>query len=618
MGRRFNSQQGKSLISIVAALGCSFAVMISCGGSDTINGNNGVASDTSATIADTTKPVVSIVPPSIDSTSLLAYIDNSSPWVDSVFATLSEDEKIAQLFTVPVYPYKDGNAAKIKALLEKQLIGGLIMMKGGPVITASLINEFQETSRVPLLVSTDAEWGVKMRMDSVIRFPYQLTLGAMKEHDLVYEMGKQIAWQHQRLGIHVNFAPVVDINNNANNPVIGMRSFGEDKYNVTAKGWAYVNGLQDQKVLAIAKHFPGHGDTDVDSHFDLPVISHDIDRLMDIEMYPFRCLVDSGLGGLMTTHLYVPALDSTKNLAAGLSQPTVEGILREKLGFRGIIYTDALNMKGVTKHFPNGEIDVRALMAGNDMLLMPLNVETSIAAVKKAIEEERLTWAQIDEKVKKILAVKHWAGLNDYKPTSTSGLIAALNDDKAKALNQQLADAYVTLLIDSNANIPVVLDSLKDKKVAMVTLGGPSNSTLRKLLESKVDLKHISISKSSSSSTVNSVVAKLKAYDYVIIALHASGFRPKNNYGISSGMSLAVQKLAAHPNTTLVLFCDAYGIGKLKNLTEHEAVILAYQNTEYSAKSAYKVMIGEIEATGTLPVSVNDEFKVGMSSKQAN
>lgn len=615
MSRSYTAKRAKNLFYILGALSFGFAVMISCGGqtenTNSDNGQNPDAIDSTVVEVDTTTPEPQ-TPIVWDDNSVLEYINNPSPWVDSVFNTLSDDEKIAQLFTVAIYPFKSDNDKKITNLIKTQQIGGLIVMKAGPVKTAQLLNKYQSLSKVPLLVATDAEWGLRMRMDSVIRFPYQGTVGAMKEHDLVYEMGALIAKQHRRVGIHVNFAPVVDINNNPNNPVIGMRSFGEDKHNVLGKGWAYAQGLQDNRVLAIAKHFPGHGDTDVDSHYDLPVISHDMDRLMDTEMFPFRTMIDSGLGGLMTTHLYVPALDTTKNLAAGLSKPTVTGLLREKFGFSGLIYTDALNMKGVTKHFPNGEIDVRALLAGNDVMLMSEDIDQSIKAVKKAVEEGRISWEEIDMKVRRILAVKHWAGLDQYRPANVKGIIKDLNNDASRDLNQRMADQYVTVLQDGSNMIP--LSELEGKKVAMVSLGGSSYSGFRKYVEGKTKIKHFYMSKSTSASKATSIAEQCKEYDIVIVAVHARGFRPKNNYGISSGMQAGVEKLAAHPNSIICMFCDAYGIGKVKKLKEHETIILAYQDIEYAHRAVYQALFGMIEATGKLPVTVNEEFKVGMTA----
>ena len=544
--------------------------------------------------------------------TVIYHIQHPSPWVDSVFNTLSDEDKIAQLFTVAIYPYKESSDTKMKTLLSKHAIGGIIVMKGGPKAAANQINRYQDMSRIPLLVSTDGEWGVKMRLDSVIRFPYQSSLGAMQGDSLVYLLGEAIGRHHRRVGIHVNFAPVVDINNNPNNPVIGMRSFGEDKENVASKGLAYAMGMQDQKVMAIGKHFPGHGDTDVDSHFDLPVISHSMDRLTDVELYPFQHLISNGLGGLMTTHLYVPAIDSTPNLAAGLSEKAVGGILREKMGFEGLIYTDALNMKGVTKHFPNGQIDVMALKAGNDVMLMSEDINVSIAAVTQAIEDSVLTWEEIDSKVRKILAVKYWAGLDQYEPTSLAGLVDDLNDDASKSLNQALANASLTRLRNTNQVLPVPANT-DTLKVAVVTVGKSSRTTFRTVLnESRVKFEHFYVSSGSSTSTATSTYNKVKNHDIVIVAAHSNAFRPKNNYGITSGMKAAIEKLGAHPNSTLCVFADPYALGKMGDLSSYQAILCGYQNTAYTHRAAVAAILGEWEPQGIFPVTVNEQFKVGM------
>jgi len=541
---------------------------------------------------------------------LIEAITSENAWVDSVFNTLSEDDKIAQLFTVAIYPYKDSNGPKIETLLEKHAIGGIIVMKGGPITAVNLINKYQGMSRVPLLVSTDAEWGVKMRMDSVSRLPYELSIGAVQDNSLVYRMGVAIAKQHQRMGMHVNFAPVVDINNNPNNPVIGMRSFGEHKHNVADKGWAYAKGMQDNGILAIAKHFPGHGDTDVDSHFDLPVISHDMERLESVELYPFQSLIDSGLGGLMTTHLFVPALDTTKNLAAGLSKPTVTGMLKEKMGFKGLIYTDALNMDGITKHFPNGQIDVLALQAGNDVLLMSEDVNVSLAAVKKALGNGELSWDEIDLKVKKQLAVKFWAGLNNYTPISTKGLIADLNGSEVATLNQELANGAITRLRNTNNVLPLLKT---EQKVAVVTLGSSSSTTFRSELNSEgVDFSHFHVGKNSSTTSGKAMGAKVSTYDVVLVAVHANGFRPKGNYGVSDGMLAAIKELANHPNAVLVVFADAYSLGKMGDLTGYTGIVCGYQNTAFVQRAAAAAVVGKLEPTGIFPVTVNDAIVEGM------
>ena len=345
-----------------------------------------------------------------------AFLQSEEKWVDSVFASLSPDERLGQLFMIPCWSNKDArHVRQIREVIQKYKIGGLIFMQGGPMRQAKLTNYFQKLSKTPLLISIDGEWGLAMRLDSTPQFPKQMTLGAIQNDSLIYEMGKEIAMECKRLGIQVNFAPVADVNNNPNNPVISMRSFGEDKYLVARKAEMYMRGMQDQGVLANGKHFPGHGDTDKDSHKTLPTVPYSTARLDSLELYPFRYLMDRGLGSVMVGHLYVPAIDSTKDQASTLSSKIVTGLLKDKLGYQGLIFTDALNMKGASAYNEAGVVDAKALLAGNDVLLFTENVEKAIVEIKKSLESGELKQEDIDAHCKKILKAKYWCGLSKNK-----------------------------------------------------------------------------------------------------------------------------------------------------------------------------------------------------------
>ncbi len=597
-------------------------VLISCRNNGTGSTNTETFNGLSANSSQPDTWVLSdAVQPGGEKKTVISQILDPGPWVDSVMAILSHEEKIEQLFVVAIYPYNKSNDTTISQLLREHAIGGIIIMKGGPVSTAKRINKYQNLSKIPLLVCTDAEWGVKMRLDSVPRFPYQLALGAMEGDELVYEMGTLIARQHQRLGIHVNFAPVVDINNNPRNPVIGMRSFGENKRNVMRKGWAYAAGLQNNRILAIGKHFPGHGDTDVDSHLDLPVIRHSLSRLNEVEFYPFREMINKGLGGIMTTHLYVPAIDATPHLAAGLSQPAVTGILKGELGFKGLIFTDALNMKGVTKYFPNGEIDVKALLAGNDVMLMPENIKTSLAAVKKAIADGIITMKMVEEKVQKILSVKRWVGLNRYQPTSIPDLLKDLNNGESNSLNQRIANASVTLLFNKNHALPLpeeVSDPVSGgSKVAVISIGSdPFGDFQNELKHLGLRFEHHSISSQSSETTAKQILADVKGYDHVLVAVHANGFRPKNNYGIGANMSKAIALFSRHPHASLIAFTDAFALGKMQGIENYQSVVALYQNTPFTQKAGAHAVLGKFRMTGKFPVTLNDKITAGMCASE--
>src|ERR1700760_738775 len=374
-------------------------------------------------------------------------LNQQNHWVDSVLKKLSRKEKIAQLFFVRAHTdkgkkYEDSVADVIK----NEQIGGLVFFQGGPVRQLNLINKYQKLAKVPLLVAMDGEWGLGMRLDSTISYPYQMTLGAIQDNSLIYKMGQFVAYDFKRLGMQINLAPDMDVNNNPNNPVINYRSFGDNKYNVAAKGIAYMKGMQDAGLLTTAKHFPGHGDTNVDSHFDLPLLPFTRERLDTLEEYPFRQAIKAGISGIMVAHMDIPALDSTKNLPSTLSKPIVTGVLRDSLGFKGLIVSDAMEMKAVVKYFPDGEADLRAFLAGNDIIELSENSERAITMIKKAVRKDEISKKEFEARVKKVLAAKYWAGLNHYRETSTEHLTEDLNRESAQALVQQLSDNAVTLL----------------------------------------------------------------------------------------------------------------------------------------------------------------------------
>jgi beta-N-acetylhexosaminidase len=392
-----------------------------------------------------------------------AFLSVEGSWADSVFQTLTPRERIAQLFMVAAYSSKDATHEKeIKALLEREKIGGLIFFKGTPSKQAILTNKYQALSKTPLMIAIDGEWGVSMRLDSTINYPRQMTLGAIQDPKLVEQMGKDIAQQCKELGIHVNFAPVIDINNNPNNPVINNRAFGENKENVTRLGLAYMRGMQQEGIIACGKHFPGHGDTDSDSHKSLPKIDHSYARLDSVELYPFRALIHEGLGSMMVAHLSIPSLDNTPNQASTLSPKIVDGLLKDSLGFEGLIFTDALNMKGVSAHYNSDEINVRALLAGNDILLFPSDVTAGIDKIEEAIRNGVISQKSIDERCLKVLKAKEWVGLNKYQPIEVTNLIRRLNSSAHQGLNAKLYKKAITLIQNRDSLLP--FKHLNDKK----------------------------------------------------------------------------------------------------------------------------------------------------------
>ena len=537
------------------------------------------------------------------------FLSEKETWSDSVLSSLSLKERIGQLFMVAAYSNKEANhVAELNELITKHHIGGLIFFQGGPVRQAQLTNQFQRNSKLPLLIAMDAEWGLGMRLDSTISYPRQMMLGAIEDDEIIYRMGEDIATQCNRLGVHINFAPVIDVNVNPKNPVINSRSFGEQKQNVAKKGLAYMKGMQKHNVLAVVKHFPGHGDTDKDSHKALPLISHDINRLNNIELYPFKTLFDSGCGGVMVAHLLVPALDSTANRATTLSPKVVTGLLKDKIGFNGLIFTDALNMKGVSSYYKPGEADLLALLAGNDVLLFPKDVPLAIQMIEEAVNSGKLSEEELNEHVLKILQTKKWAGLDNYQPINESNLYNDLNTDKYKRLYRQLIAKSITVVKNQGGMIP--FNDLEHKKIASVAIGSKGENYFQNKLKGYGDVDLFSISKEPTDDEISKLLIKLESYSEVIISLHKPSRRPSKHFGVSVKSQKIVEKIAAVKSVTLVSFTNPYVFNWVKETQKCNVVIIAYNDKVTTQESTAQVIFGGFGANGKIPVSAG-EFKAG-------
>jgi beta-N-acetylhexosaminidase len=536
------------------------------------------------------------------------FLQYDHKWVDSVFATLSPEERIAQLMMIAAYSNRDkAFEASVAEAIQKHKIGGLVFFQGGPVRQARLTNYYQSLSKVPLLIAMDAEWGLGMRLDSTTRFPYQMSLGAIQDEEMIYEMGAEIARQFKRIGMHVNFAPVIDVNNNADNPVINFRSFGENKYNVTRKSYAYMKGMQDNGILANAKHFPGHGDTNVDSHLALPTLYYNRKRLDSLEMYPFRQLIKKGLGSAMVGHLNVPALDSTDNLPATLSRKIVTGLLKEELGFQGLIITDAMNMKGVTNNFPDGTADVKAILAGNDIVEFSENVVRAIALVKEAVDKKQISQQEIDRRCKRVLAAKYWAGLHQRKPVDLKNLYQDLNNPTAEYINRKLTEKSVTVLRNSRYMLP--LQRLDTLRVAALSIGTKEPTLFQRKLSDYMAVDYLYLPANSSIDYLYALKEKLKSYNLVIAGVHDLSSRPAANYGVSSETVVFVKELARTKPTIISVFGNAYSLAKFQDLTRVSALVMAYQESKNAQEMAAQIIFGGSGARGTLPVTVSSTFK---------
>ena len=539
---------------------------------------------------------------------------NQQQWVDSVFSSLSKEERIAQLMVIRAHSNLGAeHIAKVTNDIRKYNIGALCFFQGGPVRQANLTNAYQSMAKTPLMITIDGEWGLGMRLDSVTKFPFQLTLGSLSDDDIVYKMGLAVGEQCKRIGIHVNYAPVVDINNNPRNPVIGYRSFGADKYKVARLGIAYMRGMQDAGIMACAKHFPGHGDVDVDSHYDLPVISKSIAQLNETELVPFKAIFNAGVGSVMTAHLSVPSVDNTKNKATSISRNAVTGLLKDSLRYNGLTFTDALEMKGVAKYFPGGTIAVEALIAGNDMLCLPESVPETIKAVKKAIRKKKLSWDDINAKVKKVLLAKYNLGLHEWKPIDTNNLVDDLNA-KTNNIRYEVAKLSLTVLSQSSTktagsaytDIPV-LPAAK-KRMVYVGIGITELNGFGKRLKEDYDADVLLFSYKDSETVANSIIDAVgkDKYDAVIVGIHNFNNRPANNYAISSSAINLWKKLNS-PKTASFIFGNVLAT---ENFCEAHTLVACYQDDDLTQQGAADLLEGKIVSMGRLPVSFC-QFKIG-------
>ncbi len=526
-------------------------------------------------------------------------------WVDSVMSTLSLEDQIAQLLMVRTYSNRDEEYYRtMDRLVEDHNIGGFCFFQGGPVMQARLTNRYQEKARTPLLIALDAEWGLGMRLDSTFSFPYQMTLGATSHDTLLYRMGAEVAGQLKRIGVHINFAPVVDINNNPRNPVINSRSFGEDRKLVADKARAYMRGMQDNGIIATAKHFPGHGDTDSDSHYTLPVIRHSRERLDSVELSPFRSLIRSGLMGVMVAHLYVPALDSGGNTPTTLSPRVIKDLLQDELGFTGLVITDALDMKGVTGGHAPGEIEVKAFQAGNDILLLPQDVEVAIGAIRKAIEQGEILQEEVRDRCRKVLSWKYEAGLADCAPVATDSLYEAVNGPSNELLARAMYEESMVVLTNQDGIIP--LRSFDTLQLASLGLGTGELTPFQAMLSNFTAVEHFNALKTLSEKQAEALIRKLSAFDLVIAGIHNTSIFPGRNFGISDDNLALLHRLADSTRVALVLFASPYSLDLVKDPDKFQALVLAHQDNRISNEVAAQVIMGSIPARGRLPVTTSD------------
>ncbi len=525
-------------------------------------------------------------------------------WVDSLYNQMSLEEKIGQLFMVQAFSNQGlAHENLISQLITNHHIGGIIFSKGDPMSQARINNIFQDASKIPLLIGMDAEWGLSMRLENTYAFPWNMTLGAITDNSLIEQVGKQLGEHCKRLGVHFNFAPVVDINTNPINPIIGNRSFGEDRDNVTNKALAFMKGMQEAGVLANAKHFPGHGDTESDSHKTLPTIHFDEKRIDSVELYPYRSLIKQGLSSVMVAHLNVPALEPQEGVPSSLSHHIVTDILKDSLQFQGLIYTDALNMKGASNFSLPGDIDLAAFLAGNDVLLISEDVPKAITKIMEAYDAGIVTEERLSHSVKKILQAKYKVGLNKYKPIETKHLIEDLNKIKDETLSEILFENAITVLKNKDEVLPI--RKLEKKKIAYVQMGDDDGSIFLKELQKYTKVHEVS------ADNLDELITKLSAYNTVIVGFHRSNDSPWKDYAFSDKDLVWLYEIARTNNVILDLFVKPYALLNLATVENFESIVVSYQNSEIAQQKSAQLIFGAISAKGVLPVSVGNGFHAG-------
>ncbi|WP_294321722.1 glycoside hydrolase family 3 N-terminal domain-containing protein [uncultured Chryseobacterium sp.] len=516
-------------------------------------------------------------------------------WVNKTYRNLSQDEKLGQLFIVALYTNRGENEIeKVRSIVSNDKIGGLILMQDDAAREISLVNEFQQKSNVPLMIGMDAEWGLFQRIPAAHKFPWAITLGAIQDKSLIEQMAAKIAEDSHRMGINWDFAPVVDVNTNPNNPIIGNRSFGSEVNNVVNSALSYANGLQNNNILAAIKHFPGHGDTNTDSHLDLPVVSHNLERLNSVEIAPFKALMDKGIGGVMVAHLYVPALESGKGIPASVSKNIITGLLKDKLGYKGLIITDALNMGAVANKYKPGELDAMAFKAGNDIMLFSQGVAEGKKLIQKAIDKGEIPQSRVEESVKKILLTKYFLGLDKYEPRNPENINPDLNNDSHQILVQKLYSNAITLLKNDKKLLP-----LNGKEIYYVPLEEAPYQTFANRLGTNIIIKK--------ATEINTIPAN----STVIVGFHKDNSTAYKPYKISDASKKTLMDLTKNQNVILTVFGSPYALKDI-DISSVPTVLVSYENNDDSMTATADALKGKTVIHGRLPVLVNDTLKPGM------
>jgi beta-N-acetylhexosaminidase len=530
------------------------------------------------------------------------FLQCDAAWADSVMAGLSLEDRIAQMIMVQAYSnLGETHVRNIRRLVSRYHVGGVAFFQGDPVSQALLTNGYQEVSTVPLLVAMDAETGLGMRLRNAISYPPQMALGAITDQSLLYDLGRDIASQMRRLGVQMDFAPVADVNNNPGNPVINTRSFGEDPGNVASRVVSVMRGMQQGGLLVVAKHFPGHGDTDTDSHNSLPLVPHQKPRLDSIELRPFREAILRGLSGIMVAHLQVPALDPRDNRPATVSDSVITGLLKEEMGFRGLIITDALNMKGLSSHFEPGRREVEAVRAGNDILLMPADVGLAISEIKHAVRKGEISEEQINESCRKILLAKYWVGLHHPAPVDTTSLLEDLNDPLYGVNRRRLIEGTLTLVRNRDSLLP--LRDLQKLKLATVTISTKGDVHYGHVSDLYLTGDHFTLSSAAGEAEQDRLLAALQNYNTIIVSILNTSSFASRRYGITNGTVRFIEQLDRGERLILNIAGYPYALGRFPKLDHADAIILSCSDAPLYQEYTLQAIFGGRVFSGKIPVS---------------
>jgi beta-N-acetylhexosaminidase len=547
------------------------------------------------------------------------FADITGEWAWQTLNSMSVEEKIGQLLVpaVMIYPdlsdpilqdaFNKIDQTPVEQMVKDYHIGGLLLHKKttDPAGQIEFTRAIQTLSPIPLLITQDLEWGLSMRLKDVIVFPHNMTLGAIQNDEFIYAMGVEIGRECSLLGVHVNFAPVADVNNNPNNPIINMRSFGENPAMVAHKAELFMRGLRDAGVLSCAKHFPGHGDTEVDSHDGLPCINHSLEHLHEVELAPFKKLIEAGVPLIMVGHLEVPALDATPNMPATLSYPITTEVLRNNMHFDGLIVTDAMNMDGVLKNSKPGEVELKALLAGADIILCSKNNRAALGAIKQALDDGTWSYDELDQRVYKILCAKEWANRQGQVTAPIPSIVQSLHDDVVIDLRQQLYDESTTVVKNEGNILPMV----GDISVACLQIQKSSGTKGCFALTRSTNVTHFEIAPDATQVEVDKLLEQVQEFDVVAVGIHGLNNNANDRYGISDATLYFFDALAArNQKAVAVVFGTPYSLQYFKDVP---AVVAAYEDEPAAMYAAAQVIFGAHAPHGKLPVTACEQFPAG-------